>query len=362
MKNTLLVVAITLLLLTASTNTDPTYAMPGAGGEQTPKPLLTLHGPRREVNWVAFSPDGARLATASGGQAVLWDASTGRRLRTLGDESAPLYGPLQFFPGGDRLASVGRFQTTDVWDTATGRLLGALPGHGSWEYVFAVSPTGRYLATTDVLGREGSGAVVIRETRTGQRVSTIRSPRAAITCLAYTADGRRLVTGGLGGEVVLWELASGSAVLTFGSPEGTARGLVRSVMLSRDSKRVAALYWSEDGVIAVWALPSGRRLAVLGAGAIDNAALSPDGKAVAAAALHVPRGPNRRLSNLVTLWDVSTASRQVLLTYDFSDVREGRAARRLAFSPCGTRLATAHGDGTVRIWAVEQLRGKRGER
>src|SRR5437667_6333051 len=91
MKTALLLATFTPLLLTASANTDPPKAKQVAGGEQSPKPLLTLVGPHKEVNGMAFSPDGARLATASGGQAVLWDASTGRKLRTLGSESAPLY-------------------------------------------------------------------------------------------------------------------------------------------------------------------------------------------------------------------------------------------------------------------------------
>ena len=107
MKYGLFVAALTPLLLTASANTDPAQANQVAGGEQSPKPLLTLVGPHKQVNWMAFSPDGARLATASGGQAVLWDATTGRKLRTLGEESAPLYGPLQFFPESRCLAGVG---------------------------------------------------------------------------------------------------------------------------------------------------------------------------------------------------------------------------------------------------------------
>src|SRR5262245_33922160 len=121
MKYELFVAALRPLLLTASANTDQAQAKQRAVGEQSPKPLLTLHGPHRGVNWVAFSPDGARLATASGGQAVLWDVSTGRKLLTLGDESAPLYGPLRFYPGGERLAGVGPLNTTDVWNTTTGR-------------------------------------------------------------------------------------------------------------------------------------------------------------------------------------------------------------------------------------------------
>jgi WD40 repeat protein len=58
------------------------------------------------------------------------------------------------------------------------------------------------------------------------------------------------------------------------------------------------------------------------------------------------------------MWN--TASGQGRLVLSPKDLR-GRV-HDLALSPDGGRLVTAHGDGTVKVWSVQQLLGQRGER
>jgi WD40 repeat protein len=338
-----------------TTNTDPAQAKQRTGGDQSPKPLLTLVGPDKEVNWMAFSPDGARLATASGGQAILWDAATGRKLRTLGSESAPLYGPLQFFPGGRCLAGVGPENTADVWDTDTGRLLRRLPVLASAGFEAVLSPTGRHFASWGDLGGGQGGLVVLHDARTGKALATLRTK--AVTSLAFTADDRRLVTGGLDGQVALWELASRSVALTL-EPPGELTKPVR-VMLSPDSRRVVAL-WYGEGVGKRWTLPDGQGSGFWlgGQGRIWEVTQSPDGEKLLAT-IERPRQPNRPPTHEV--WLRNKYGSQVIFTHHVLDYRRGKAPYRFAFSPCGTHLATAYSDGTVRIWSVRQLLGEHGD-
>ena len=85
---------------------------------------LTLAGHTDNVNNVAFSPDGTRLATTSGDKtAKIWDAKTGKELLTLKGHTDGVIG-LTFSPDGLRLAtSGGADKTAKIWDTTTGREL-----------------------------------------------------------------------------------------------------------------------------------------------------------------------------------------------------------------------------------------------
>ncbi len=99
----------------------------------------------REVNRIAFSPDGKLLATASGdGSAGLWDVISGQRLATLLHESHVQ--AVAFSPDGSLLATACKDNNARLWNVANGQCLAVLP-HGYWVQAVAFSPDGRLLAT-----------------------------------------------------------------------------------------------------------------------------------------------------------------------------------------------------------------------
>jgi len=74
------------------------------------------------VNGVAFSPDGATLATADGdGSIYLWDVATGKLTATLTDPNPDggygAYGVqgVAFSPGGGTLATADVDGSTYLW-------------------------------------------------------------------------------------------------------------------------------------------------------------------------------------------------------------------------------------------------------
>ena len=75
---------------------------------------------KTEVNSVAFSPDGERLASAGGdGTVKVWNSRTGKVVQTIPDAHTGAVFSVAFHPDGKHLASVGADRRVKVWDLTT---------------------------------------------------------------------------------------------------------------------------------------------------------------------------------------------------------------------------------------------------
>jgi WD40 repeat protein len=198
---------------------------------------------------LAISPDGQRLATIAYDQtARLWDLTSGAAVYTLTDvyTGQLIIGgqwiDIAFSPDGAKLATAGG-TSVKVWNTATGDELVSLPlPPQPLAYTVAFSPDGNHLAVGMQFGR-GSG---VWDAVTGEKLFELAGHTASVGSLAYSSDGRQIATASVDGTNRLWDADTGEPRLTLQS--------IRSsyVAFSPDDTRLAAQ--GADGTLRFYAM------------------------------------------------------------------------------------------------------------
>jgi WD40 repeat protein/serine/threonine protein kinase len=301
-----------------------------------------LRGHSSYVYDAAFSRDGTRVVSAAwDGTARLWDPNTGRetgRFEHATAEHDPVIIAACFSPDGRQVASVTGRGAVTVWDVATGKKVRTLrvPG-GDWRGYprAAFQPHGNYLAVG-----AGDGAVRLWDATGDEPIAVLRGHEEPVLDVAFSPDGTQLASAGVDGTVRLWDVPTRSprAVLREHETDWVYR-----LAYSPDGRLLASA--SKDKTVRLWNTATHELLAILPHGSVVyGVAISPDGRRLAAGCA----------DNSIRLWDVATAqsgSGKEVLEAEVAELRGHEDyVHAVAWSPDGTRLISASGDRTVRIW------------
>ena len=213
---------------------------------------LTLPGHTAAVTVVAFSPDGSMLASASGDRTIrLWNPLTGRLIRTLRGHTNQIYA-MAFSPTG-QLASGGRDNTVRLWNTQTGtnRIIGR---HGGWVLSVAFSRTG-LLASS---GRDNT--IRIWNATTGAPLRSLNGHTNFVTSVAFTATGDTLVSGSRDNSIRIWNAATGGAALQ--TLPGHTNWVNSVAVFARDASDTIASAGADE-TVRLWNLQTGQPIATL---------------------------------------------------------------------------------------------------
>jgi WD40 repeat protein/serine/threonine protein kinase/DNA-binding winged helix-turn-helix (wHTH) protein len=300
--------------------------------------VLRLEGP--STGAVAFSPDGARVATGGSFQAIeysntealVWDAQTGEKLLTL-KWHLDTVNDIEFSPDGSRLVTTSQDRSAKVWDARTGqRLLDLRHADGVMSGSF--SPDGKTLATASL-----DGTMHLWDANTGTELVTIRDP-SPLCGSDFSPDGTLVAAGTCfgGSNAKVWDASTGERVLSLKGH----RLDVTDVAFSPDGHRLATV--SNDGTARIWDARTGRVLVTLRGhgGWVMGVDFSPDGSRLATSSI----------DGTARVWEAA-GGRELL-------VFSGHAALvgDVAFSPDGNRLLTGSDDGTARVWDVTAEGGR----
>jgi WD40 repeat protein len=290
-------------------------------------------GARGHVLGVAYSPDGAVIATSTNmGNVQLWSASDYRQLAALRLGDLTVYA-VAFSPDGRVLAAglKGGVRLWNVADPAHPVSIGMIrtdPGQNAATAI-AFSPDGRSLAVADSAG-------TVELWSTGNRRLEASAFVAPLSYLGFAERGSVVAIDSVAGPIGLWNPATGAVTVV------SLTGAVPGALAVSPNGQTLAFSTSRGGTITLWSLSAHRVTATLTGipNSVNPASLvfSPDGSLVAAgcsdAAVRVwyPQAGSQPQAPLATL----AGNR-----YSVNDV---------AFSPDGTTLASAADDGTVALW------------
>jgi WD40 repeat protein/serine/threonine protein kinase len=292
--------------------------------------LLMRVETQRDVNSLKFSANGKTLAIAYGDVIQLWDI-IGRRLTATLTPAGGSF--LCFTRDGGLLVSETSDGKMEVWDANTGKLL------RSWQVGTEV--TSAALSPDDtILATSSRAALQLWEMNSGQLRDSFNGGQDALH-IAFHPTAPKVYTSS-SGVTKEWDLRRLTAV------EQTAQPI--RVAFSPDGKYFAS--GSRDGRVRIFDATSGNLLRDWAASAnpISDIAISPDSLLVASSS--VPYAsmagatPVAGGDNSINVWSASAGALLRTLTGHTLDVWS------IAFSPDGSRIASGSEDQTIRIWEL----------
>ena len=295
------------------------------------------------VTVAACSPDGRWMVTGTQdqinkGSLRVWNLQNRREHTILATNLWFAPNSTIFSPDSQWIASVDIGSGVHVWNVATSKEVTNMPRHNNFTdpVGIAFSPDSQTLAYCE----NEQGDIVLWDIPSQSRKLHLKGHRLWVMTLAFTPDGRALISSGIDKTTRLWNLSDGLERGSFTNLSLNAEYF----RISPDGTVLATTSKEQQERVLLQQMPSGVRIGELigHQHALTDAAFSPDGKSMITASL----------DGTARLWPVTPApkndeSRQ----YSGKLVYEGGGGgTALCPTPDGRNLLAVCADDTFTIW------------
>ncbi|KAG8793246.1 hypothetical protein FRC12_003383 [Ceratobasidium sp. 428] len=295
---------------------------------------LAIYSIGSSVRCVAYSPDGTSIAAGSDDTTIhIWDSHTGRRI------GAPLeghHGPISsiaYTRDSEHIASSSTDGSIRIWDVISRRVEKVLYDDGAGAVYSA-----RYSPLYSLL-YSGSADGIIRywDPNSGTLFPEVYQEHVEpLYSIARSPNGKRLTSGSGAGMIRTWDTRLGR-VTTADFMGHTAA--VYSLAYSPDSIRLIS--GSEDRTVRIWNAETGQPVGSPLQGhtaAVTSVVYSLDGRRIISGSM----------DSTIRIWDPSSGE-----TVVGPLIGHGGPVYCVACSPDGTTIASGSADGTVRLWSID---------
>ena len=290
-----------------------------------------INGRRDEVFKSAeFSPDGNRILTpSSNNDIIIWDATSGVRLKTLLGHQANI-NSAQYSPDGTKIVtSAGgewvdlqgkQDHTAKIWDANSGVLITTLTGHTRGVLLAQFSPDSKKIITASF-----DETVKIWDANTGKLITNLTDNTSRVYSAKFSKDSKKIAIGYYG-DSKIWDANTG---VIYSTLQNKIKGF-NEARFSSDGTKILTVF----GDAKVWDLTNGRLLKTLTGSEFTNARFSPNSSKVITSSL----------DNSVKIWDSNTGT--LLLNGNKSSQKIYTAQ----FSPDGNKIAAVFDDDKSALW------------
>ncbi|EJC99178.1 WD40 repeat-like protein [Fomitiporia mediterranea MF3/22] len=332
-------------------------------------PTSSLEWRRLPISSVSLSPDGVHVATGcEDGKIWIWDGDVGQTVAGPFEVHTDRIHWIAFTREGKRVVSFSNDNTLWFLNVESGEAAVEpfTPRPISVQKIFALSPDGKSVAAAcdDGTIRISGGGIIegpfgfrLEWDEKGEFVllpsgeyvaggsgrATTRDYKPVIAngeipiSLAFSPDGRRLVSGSNRGKIVVLDIQTGTVVA---APFVGHQSSVDSVVFLSDIQYIASA--SKDGTFRIWDVKNNNVVAgpvkVYEPCKTNSISFSPDGERVAFGSF----------SGSIRIWDVRSGEAITELVGG-----HGGSITLLAFSLDGKRVLSQSFDDIIRIWNIE---------
>jgi WD40 repeat protein len=340
---------------------------------------MTVQGAEIGVTGVAFTADsGAVYTSGQDGKARLTAGpkpdgttagNTATRLREFAGHTAAIAG-LALVPDGSVLITGGSDKSVRVWEATSGKQLRTFQGHMTAVTAVAARGDGKQLASASE-----DGAIRIWDLNSEDEHKAMTEATDSLWAVAFSPDGKRVAAAGSDRSIRVYNPETGKIEATLTG----AKSPVTSLAFFPDSNRLAAA--GGDQVLVVWDVGKQKAIKELPGheSAILSVAVADDGKLLSASADKTVRGFTAEGDKATWTWAARSAACAVavrkggkhaaagladgtLVTLDLTAATPKESSSQtahvagvacLAYSADGNRLASVGGDGSLRVWVVD---------